>query len=64
MKSLVGLEELRAKDANLARAWINAALLAALLADADADFTSATAEPGEEDEDDPVALAKGPAISP
>jgi Transposase DDE domain len=64
MKSLVGLEALRAKDPDLARAWINTALLAALLTDADADLTAATAEPGEEDEDDPVAFAKGPAISP
>jgi Transposase DDE domain len=64
MKSLVGLEELRAKDASLAKAWINTALLAALLIDADADRTSATAEPSEEDEDDPAAFAKGPAFSP
>jgi Transposase DDE domain len=64
MKSLVGLEELRAKDASLAKAWINTALLAALLTDADADLTSATAEPDEEDEDDPAAFATGPAFSP
>ncbi|WP_018236590.1 hypothetical protein [Ensifer sp. BR816] len=35
MKSLVGLEDLRAKDADLARLWINTALLAALLAEDD-----------------------------
>jgi hypothetical protein len=64
MKSLVGLEELRAKDANLAKAWINTALLAALLADADADLTPATAEPGEEDDNDLVVLAKGTSFSP
>lgn len=33
MKSIVGLEDLRAKDPELARMWINTALLAALLAD-------------------------------
>jgi hypothetical protein len=64
MKSLVGLEELRAKDPDLARAWISTALLAALLTDADADLTSATAEPGEADDDDPATCAKGPAFSP
>ena len=64
MKSLVGLEELRAKDPDLARAWIGTALLAAPLTDADADLTSATAGPGEEDEDDPAAFATGPAFSP
>lgn len=64
MKSLVGLEELRAKDANLAKAWINTALLAALLADADADLTPATAEPGEEDDNDLLVLAKEPSFSP
>lgn len=35
MKSLIGLEGLRAKDADLARLWINIALLAALLAEDD-----------------------------
>lgn len=35
MKSLVGLEDLRAKDPDLARLWINTALLAALLAEDD-----------------------------
>ncbi|WP_187972122.1 IS4 family transposase [Aquibium microcysteis] len=35
MKSLVGLEDLRAKDPNLARLWINTALLAALLTEDD-----------------------------
>ncbi|UIK09422.1 transposase [Rhizobium leguminosarum] len=35
MKSLIGLEDLRAKDADLARLWINTALLAALLAEDD-----------------------------
>lgn len=35
MKSLVGLEDLRAKDPDLARMWINTALLAALLAEDD-----------------------------
>ncbi|OHV72311.1 transposase [Ensifer sp. LCM 4579] len=35
MKSLVGLEDLRAKDDDLARLWINTALLAALLAEDD-----------------------------
>lgn len=64
MKSLVGLEALRAKDPDLARAWINTALLAALLTDADADPTSATAEAGEEDEDGPATFAKEPALSP
>jgi Transposase DDE domain len=64
IKSLVGLEELRAKDPSLAKAWINTALLAALLTDADADLTSATAGPGEEDEDAPAAFATGPALSP
>jgi hypothetical protein len=64
MKSLVGLEALRAKDPDLARAWINTALPAALLTDADADPTSATAEAGEEDEDGPATFAKEPALSP
>ena len=36
----------------------------ALLADADADLTPATAEPGEEDDNDLVVLAKGPSFSP
>ncbi len=31
MKSIVGLEDLRAKDPGLARLWINTALLASLL---------------------------------
>lgn len=35
MKSLIGLEDLRAKDPDLARLWINTALLAALLAEDD-----------------------------
>jgi hypothetical protein len=35
MKSLVGLEDLRAKDPRLARLWINTALLGALLAEDD-----------------------------
>lgn len=35
IKSLVGLEDLRAKDPDLARLWINTALLAALLAEDD-----------------------------
>jgi Transposase DDE domain len=65
IKSLVGLEELRAKDRDLARAWINTALLAALLAEADADLASAATAPGEEEEDEPpAALAKAPAFSP
>jgi hypothetical protein len=33
LKSIVGLEDLRARDPDLARAWINTALLAALLAE-------------------------------
>jgi hypothetical protein len=65
MKSLVRLEELRSKDASLARAWINTALLAALLTDADADLFLAATEPGGENEDDePVPSAMGPALSP
>jgi hypothetical protein len=65
LKSLVGLEELRAKDASLAKAWINTALLAALLTDAAAGLIPAAAEPGEEDDaEDPAACAKGPAFSP
>lgn len=35
MKSLIGLEDLRAKDPDLARLWINTALLAALLIEDD-----------------------------
>lgn len=35
LKSIVGLEDLRARDPDLARTWINAALLAALLAEAE-----------------------------
>jgi hypothetical protein len=65
MKSLVGLEELRGKDASLARAWINTALLAALLTDADADLFFAATEPGGENEDEEtVPSTKGPAFSP
>lgn len=65
LKSLVGLAELRAKDAGLAKAWINTALLAALLADADADLAAAAAEPGGADEaEDPAACAQGPAFPP
>ncbi len=35
MKSLVGLEDLRAKNSDLARLWINTALLITLLAEDD-----------------------------
>ncbi|MEO3435613.1 transposase [Inquilinus sp. CAU 1745] len=35
LKSIVGLERLRAKDPDVARAWINTALLASLLAELD-----------------------------
>lgn len=35
MKSIVGLEDLRAKDPDLARMWINTALLASLIAEDD-----------------------------
>lgn len=61
MKSLVGLEELRAKDPKLAKAWINTALLAALLADADADL--AMGKSGEEEEE-PACSTTEPALSP
>jgi hypothetical protein len=65
LKSLGGLDELRAKDASLAQAWLNTALLAALLTDADAGLIPAAAEPGEEDDaEDPAACATGPACSP
>jgi len=60
MKSLVGLEELRAKDPKLAKAWINTALLAALLADADL----AMGKPGEEEEEEPACSTTEPALSP
>jgi hypothetical protein len=62
MRSLVGLEELRAKDPKLAKAWINTALLAALLADADADL--AMGKPGEEEEEEPACSLPEPAFSP
>jgi hypothetical protein len=61
MKSLVGLEELRAKDPKLVKAWINTALLAALLADADADL--AMGKPDEEEEE-PACSTTEPALSP
>ena len=61
MKSLVGLEELRAKDPKLAKAWINTALLAALLADADADL--AMGKLGEKEEE-PACSTTEPALSP
>jgi hypothetical protein len=61
MKSLVGLEELRAKDPKLAKAWINTALLAALLADADADL--AMGKSGEKEEE-PACSTTEPALSP
>jgi hypothetical protein len=60
MRSLVGLEELRAKDPKLAKAWINTALLAALLADADL----AMGKPGEEEEEEPACSTTEPALSP
>jgi hypothetical protein len=63
MKSLVGLEELRAKDPALARAWINAAFVAALIAEADPDLTPAAAAPGEETEE-PDLAAEAPASPP
>ena len=62
MKSLVGLEELRARDPKLAKAWINTALLAALLADAEADH--AMGNPGEEEEEEPACSRTEPALSP
>jgi hypothetical protein len=63
MKSLVGLEELRAKDPALARAWINAAFVAALIAEADPDLTPAAAAPGQETEE-PDLAAEAPASPP
>lgn len=63
MKSLVGLEELRAKDPALARTWISAALVAALLAEADAELMPAAKEPSEEDKE-PALITERPALSP
>jgi hypothetical protein len=60
MTSPVGLEELRARDPDRARAWISTALRTA----ADADLTPATAEPGEADDDDPAAGAKAGLFPP
>jgi DDE family transposase len=64
MKSLVGLEELRAKDPALARAWISTALMAALIAEADPDLAPAAAEPGKEVEEAPDLVAEAPASPP
>jgi hypothetical protein len=55
---------LRAKDPDRARAWIHTARRAALLTDADADRTAATAATGGEEEDGPATFAKEPALSP
>lgn len=49
MKSIVGLEELRVKDPDLARLWINVALLASLLAEV---------EPPALDHERPVSLPR------
>src|SRR5688500_13997526 len=53
---------MRAKDPKLAKAWSNTALLAALLADADADL--AMGEPGEEEEEEPACSTTEPAFPP
>jgi hypothetical protein len=65
LKSLVGLEELRAKDAALARAWISTALMAALLAEADQELLPAEAgRLDEKAQEEPDLVAVAPTLSP
>ncbi|HEX2187143.1 MAG TPA: transposase [Chloroflexota bacterium] len=67
LKSIVGLEALRAKDPDLTRAWINAALIAALLAEEEPLPEEAEPSPEaamDEQEEEPALTPEAPASLP